>query len=61
MWLGKGEFPEEDRKEKYDVAVAAGVFLVGHMPKESIGEIYDAIKKGGYWVTAMRQQYYVAG
>ena len=57
-WLGYGNFPTEETKESYDVVTAAGVFLLGHMPREGMDEIHGYLKPGGYFITAMREVYY---
>ena len=56
--LGYGNFPTEESKEQYDLVTAAGVFLLGHMPREGMDEIHGYLKPGGYFVTAMRDVYY---
>lgn len=60
-WLGYGKHPEEEHKEQYDLCTAAGVFMKGHMPKESMPEILGFLKKGGFFVTSMRDMYYTEG
>lgn len=57
-FLGYGNFPEPHQKEQYDLVTAAGVFMKGHMPKEGLAEIAGFVKKGGFFVTAMREMYY---
>jgi hypothetical protein len=58
LYLGVGLYPIEEHKEAFDVVVSAGIFLKSHMPREGIREIGASMKKGGYWVTAMRDLYW---
>jgi SAM-dependent methyltransferase len=34
------------------------MFLTGHLPREGVEEIHRYLRPGGYFVTAMRAQYY---
>ena len=45
----------------YDLVTASGVFFCSHMPKESFREIFDYLKVGGRFITAMRDFYYRPG
>ena len=57
-FLGYGNFPKPEEEARYDVVTAAGMFLTGHLPKEGVEEIHRYLRPGGYFVTAMRAQYY---
>jgi SAM-dependent methyltransferase len=62
MFLGKGpeNFPEE-LKESFDVVVASGIWMHGHVSCTGIYDAHQAVKTGGLFVTAMRQMYWVNG
>jgi len=55
VFLGRGvdEFPSE-RKNRYDVITASGVWMPGHMPNAAIEDVHAALKTGGLLITAMR-------
>ena len=59
-WLGKGEFPE-DQREAYDVVTTAGTLCKGHIPKEGLDDLIGFVKVGGYFITAFRLYYFVNG
>ena len=62
VMLGQGvDLFDDDLKGRFDVVIAAGVFLKGHMPARSIEDIHAALKIGGYLVTAMRAIYWNYG
>jgi predicted TPR repeat methyltransferase len=62
MWLGLGtdKFPA-DLKNRFDLVVAGGVWLIGHLPKEGMLDAHAALKDGGFFVLAMRKTYWVNG
>jgi hypothetical protein len=57
MLLGIGSFPQE-YENTFDVVVASGVWLKGHIPASGLNDVYSALKVGGHLFTAMRDQYY---
>ena len=61
FYLGNGSYPFEDHREKYDMAVASGVWLAAHIPAVGVQEVVQAIRTGGLFVTAMRTIYYEHG
>ena len=62
LWLGQGpeKFPD-DLSNRFDLVVAGGIWLVGHVPKEGMLDAHKALKKDGYFVLAMRMTYWVNG
>ena len=40
---------------------ASGVFLKSHIPSSAMDDCYAALRVGGYFVTAMRNCYWVLG
>ena len=61
-YLGCGsENFDQDLKGAFDVVTASGVFLKSHMPKEAMDDCYEALRPGGYFVTAMRDIYWQEG
>jgi len=62
VWLGQGvDHFDDDLKGSFDVVMASGVFLKGHMPSCSIDDCHAALKLGGFFVTAMRAIYWKHG
>ena len=62
LFMGQGVDVYPDYlKNQYDVVTASGVFMPDHMPKEGMDDIHASLKKGGYFVTAMRGTLYVNG
>lgn len=57
MYLGNGEFPDK-YKGYFDTVVASGVWLKGHIPFAGLDDVYTALTVGGYFITAMRSQYW---
>ena len=57
MYLGNGDLPEK-YVNHFDMAVASGVWLKGHIPCAGIEDVYLSLKVGGLFVTAMRAQYW---
>ena len=62
MYLGCGsdKFPEE-YKSRFDVVVASGIWLVGHVPSAAMEDGVASLKVGGLFVTSMRKSYWVNG
>lgn len=62
IWMGSGidQFPK-DLKGQFDVVTASGVFLAGHIPATAMDDVVEALKKDGYFVTAMRSMYFEHG
>ena len=46
---------------KFDLVVGSGVFLDGHIPNAGFDDAHAMLKTGGYFVTSIRQSYYVDG
>lgn len=44
--MGEGALPV-DLKEKFDVALAAAVFIPGHAPPQGFDDMLDSLKVGG--------------
>ena len=62
MWLGCGtENFAAEMKGAFDVVTASGVFLKGHMPRDAIDDCVEALRPGGFFVTAMRDCYWQHG
>lgn len=59
-WLGQNNLQEE-LKGKFDLLTASGVFLKGHIPADAMDDCYEALRVGGYFVTAMRECYWNPG
>ena len=60
LGVGTDKFPE-DLKNRFDVVVASGIWLVGHVPAQGMLDAYSALKVGGCFVTALRKKYWVDG
>ena len=58
VYLGEGAYPTDEARNRYDCAVASGVFLEKHVPASGIPEVSQAIKSGGLFITAMRMIYW---
>ena len=62
IWFGKGvENLPEYLLEKFDVVMASGVFLDGHIPAAGFDDAHAMTKSGGYFVTSIRRSYYEIG
>ena len=55
MFLGLGldKYPE-DLKGKFDLVVAGGVFLEGHIPCSGFDDVHASLKTNAFFVTGMR-------
>ena len=51
---GTGEL-ESDFKEKFDLALGAGVFVKNHVPPEGLEELLEAVKPGGVVAFPVRE------
>ena len=62
MYLGMGldQFPE-DLKGRFDLAIACGSFLEGHIPDIGLDDIHASLKTNGHFVTAFKSCYWVDG
>ena len=58
--LGVDKLPAE-KLSTFDCVVAAGVFLIGHIPSAGLEDCHALTKTGGHFVTAMRTKYWVTG
>ena len=58
--MGLDKFPD-DLKGRFDLVTSCGVWLEGHIPNAGFDDCHAALKPGGYFVTAMRSYYDVAG
>ena len=45
----------------FDLVMASGVFLEGHIPAAGFEDAHALCKTGGHFITSMRKQYYVDG
>ena len=62
LWFGRGvENLPKDLLKKFDLVMASGVFLDGHIPREGFEDAHAMCKKGGYFLTSIRKSYYVNG
>ena len=62
IWFGKGvEALPPALIGVYDVVMASGVFLDGHIPASGFEDAHTMLKTGGYFVTSMRRSYYELG
>ena len=62
MYLGLGvdKYPD-DLKGKFDVVIASGSFLAGHIPDAGFDDVHASLKTNGYFVTALRSSYWAEG
>ena len=60
FYLGEKVLPKE-RLGRYDLVTAHGVWVPNHMPAEAIIDCVDALKEGGYFITAMRSYLWEKG
>lgn len=62
FWFGCGtdKLPEEWRGA-YELVVASGVFVEGHIPPSGFDDAYEMLKPGGFFVTALREKYFKEG
>lgn len=58
--LGVDKLPA-DYVGQFDVVMASGVFMDGHISPGGLDDAHAMCKSHGYFVTAMRAQYYVNG
>ena len=62
VWFGKGvENLPKELLGKYDIVMASGVFLDGHIPDTGFDDAHAMCKPGGYFVTSIRRSYYERG
>ena len=62
IWFGKGvENLPPAMLAKYDIVMATGVFLDGHIPATGFDDAHAMTKSGGYFVTSIRRSYYENG
>ena len=60
MGIGNDNFPE-DLKNRFDLVVASGIWMVGHVTAQGMVDAYSALKVGGFFVSAMRKMYWADG
>ena len=62
IWFGKGvdNLPKE-MLGQYDLVMASGVFMDGHIPPSGFDDAHALVKPGGYFITSMRRCYYEPG
>ena len=62
FWFARGvdQLPNE-WKGRYDIVVASGVFLEGHIPAAGFDDAHALCKTGGYFITSIRKQYWENG
>lgn len=58
--MGVKVYPDE-LKNTFDAVCASGVFMPDHMPAQAMDDIHASLKRGGYFITAMRGTLYVNG
>ena len=58
--LGLDKYPD-DLKNRFDLVVAGGVWLEGHIPACGFDDVHASLKPNGYCVTAMRTTYWTNG
>jgi len=62
VWFGKGvEALPANLVGKYDVVMATGVFMDGHIPPCGFEDAHAMCKPGGHFITSMRRCYYEIG
>lgn len=62
MFLGMGldKYPEE-LKDQFDVVIACGSFLEGHIPDTGVDDIHASLKMGGRFIVAFKDVYWADG
>lgn len=60
FYLGERMLPRE-RLGRYDLVTAHGVWVPNHMPAKAITDCVNALKEGGYFITAMRSYLWKKG
>ena len=45
----------------YDLVVASGVLLEGHIPPSGMEDAFEMLKPGGHFVAGFRKKYFVDG
>ena len=62
FWFGNGvETLPSEWLGAYDIVVATGCFLVGHVPCTGFDDAHAMCKVGGYLVSSIRKTYYENG
>ena len=62
LWFGKGiENLPPSMLSKYDIVMATGVFVDGHIPASGFDDAHAMCKPDGYFVTCIRKSYYEVG
>jgi len=61
-WFGQGvdKLPA-DKVGTFDLVVASGVWIKGHIPCAAMNDCHALLKIGGHFLTAMRSYYWVNG
>ena len=59
LWFGKGvdQLPD-DLKNRFDLVMASGVFLEGHIPCDGFEDAHAMCKTGAYFITSIRKIYW---
>lgn len=62
IWFGKGvDALPASVVGKYDLVMASGVFVDGHIPSAGFEDAHAMLKSGGHFITSMRRSYYEPG
>lgn len=50
--------PADDWQQKYDIVTCCGVFTLGHVPPETLHQLFSITKPNGIVVTSVRTSYF---